>query len=214
MHILEELFYGLRYVSFSEIQVSDQGTEPVDAIINRIITNWPQYIEQELEKEYLSRLNEYCQILESPAESRTAVYPKRILLDLNWIKRLFFLPYYKFESFSAPTIHKLDIPALYSEVHTLKRCLTAIAASIDKAKKAGGAGAHVSCNGINNPWDPYLSRYLILSLSEWIPFWAANIQSNGLMPPWCTLPLRSLPSWITSSIMKQLGLYQRCRHIV
>lgn len=156
MHILEELFYGLRYVSFSTIQVTDQEAEPVDTIINRIITNWPRYLEQILEKEYLHRLNEYCQILESSSESRTGAYPKRILLDLNWIKRLFFLPYFKFDSFSAPTIHKLDIPPLYSEVHTLKRLLTTVAASIDKAKKAGGPEANATCDGIDNPWEPYL----------------------------------------------------------
>ncbi|MCA1949765.1 MAG: hypothetical protein LDL24_04290 [Treponema sp.] len=156
MHILEELFYGLRYVSFSAIHVTDQEAEPVDTIINRIIGNWPRYIEQVFEKEYLHRLNEYCQILESSTESRTAAYPKRILLDLNWIKRLFFLPYFKFESFSAPTIHKLDIPPFYSEVHTLKRFLTTIAASIDKAQKAGGAEQNASCDGIDNPWDQYL----------------------------------------------------------
>ncbi|AEJ20924.1 hypothetical protein [Gracilinema caldarium] len=156
MHILEELYYGLRYVSFSAIQVTDQEVEPVDIIINRIISNWPQYQEQILEKEYLHRLNEYCQILENSSESRTGSYPKRILMDLHWIKRLFFLPYYKFDSFSAPTIHKLDIPSFYSEVHTLKRLLTTVAASIDKAKKAGGPETGVNCDGIDNPWDPYL----------------------------------------------------------
>ena len=156
MHILEELFYGLRYVSFSAIQVNDQEAEPVDTIINRIITNWPRYLEQVLEKEYLHRLNEYCQILESSSESRTGSYPKRILLDLHWIKRLFFLPYFKFDSFSAPAIHKLDIPPLYSEVHSLKKLLTTVAASIDKVKKSSGPVEHASCEGIDNPWDPYL----------------------------------------------------------
>ncbi|HRU29407.1 MAG TPA: hypothetical protein P5082_10595 [Treponema sp.] len=156
MHILEELFYGLRYVSFSAIQVTEQEAEPVDTIINRIITNWPRYLEQVLEKEYLHRLNEYCQILESSSESRTAPYPKRILQDLNWIRRLYFLPYYKFDSFSAPTIHKLDMPPFYSEVHTLKRLLTSVAASIDRAKKSGGAESNTVCDGIDNPWDEYV----------------------------------------------------------
>lgn len=156
MHILEELFYGLRYVSFSAIQVTEQEAEPVDTIINRIITNWPRYLEQVLEKEYLHRLNEYCQILESSSESRTAPYPKRILQDLNWIRRLYFLPYYKFDSFSAPTIHKLDMPPFYSEVHTLKRLLTSVAASIDRAKKSGGAESNAVCDGIDNPWDEYV----------------------------------------------------------
>lgn len=156
LHILEELFYGLRYVSFSAIQVTEQKAEPVDTIVDRIITNWPQYIEQLLEKEYLHRLEEYCQILESSSESRTATYPKRIVMDLYWIKRLFFLPYFKFDSFSAPTIHKLDIPPLYSEVRILKNVLTSIAASIDKAQKNGGADVQAVCDGIDNPWDLYL----------------------------------------------------------
>ncbi|MFQ3546864.1 MAG: hypothetical protein SNJ56_00865, partial [Termitinemataceae bacterium] len=127
-----------------------------NVIFNRIIGNWHEYIERVLEKEYLHRLSEYCQILENGTESRTSSYPKRIILDLHWLRRLYFLPYFKFESFTSPTIAKLDIPPFYSEVHTLKRILTTVGAGIERGIQQGGAATKATCTGIDNPWDTYL----------------------------------------------------------
>jgi hypothetical protein len=155
MRIIEELFYGLRYVSFGTVSGSDGSPELVNEILTDIINNWHYYIEFSFEKEYLTRMAEYIRIMESSPEARSSAYAKKVASDLHWIKRLYFLPYYKFESFSPPPFQKKDITPVYPEIRKLRRYLTAVAAGIDQGNKAGGAEKHVPCDGIDNPWEPY-----------------------------------------------------------
>ena len=154
--ILEELFFGLRYSVFGVIMGPDGNPERMDESMNRIINGWQRYIESGFDKEYLPRLAEYCGLLENTAESRTSNYAKRLLNELHWAKRLYFLPYYKFESIMPPPFQKNAVEALYPEVRSLRRYLTAIAAGIEQGNKRGGADERAPCDGIDNPWDPYV----------------------------------------------------------
>ncbi|AEF81643.1 hypothetical protein [Leadbettera azotonutricia] len=156
MRILEELFFGLRYVSFGAVPGSGGNPERVDEILTDIINNWHYYIEFSFEKEYLPRMTEYIRILEGSAEERSSSYSKKILTDLHWTKRLYFLPYYKFESISPPPFQKKDINPIYPEIKRLRRYLTAVAAGIEQGLRAGGAEKHAPCDGIDNPWEPYV----------------------------------------------------------
>jgi hypothetical protein len=156
MRILEELFFGLRYVNFGIVPGSDGESERVDDVLGSIISNWHQYIDISFNKEYLPRLDEYCRILDSAVESRTSSYARRILNELHWTKRLYFLPYYHFESLSPPPFQKKDITPLYPEIRHLRKYLTAVAAGIEQGNKQGGAEANAPCDGIDNPWDPYI----------------------------------------------------------
>jgi hypothetical protein len=154
--ILEELFFGLRYVSFGVITGSDGNPDGISDILGKIINNWTMYIELSFVKEYLPRLGEYCRILESTTESRTSNYAKRILNELHWTKRLYFLPYYKFESLFPPPFQKKDLTPLYPEIRQLRKYLTAVAAGIEQGNKQGGADARAPCEGIDNPWASYV----------------------------------------------------------
>jgi hypothetical protein len=154
--ILEELFFGLRYTVFGTIIGPDGNPERLDEPMSRIINQWQNITESGFEKEYLSRLNEYCQMLENAAESRTSNYAKRLLNELRWIKRLFFLPYYRFDSIMASPIQKNSITALYPEVRSLRRYLAAVAAGIEQGNRQGGAEKKALCDGITNPWDTYV----------------------------------------------------------
>ncbi|MDR3171343.1 MAG: hypothetical protein LBU17_06910 [Treponema sp.] len=156
MRILEELLYGLRYVSFGAIIGPDGEPEPIDRTLVEIINNWHHYIETGITKEYLARLVEYCQLLETSVESRNSTYAKRIYNELHWVKRLYFLPYYKFETVTAPPFQRKDVVALYPEVRKLRRYLSLIAAGIEQGSKQGGAERKAPCDGINNPWDAYV----------------------------------------------------------
>ncbi|MDR2784880.1 MAG: hypothetical protein LBB83_03085, partial [Treponema sp.] len=153
MRILQELFYGLRFVTFGVVSGPD-GTDDLEETLGPIINSW-HYFMTSLDKEYLPRLSEYCRILENTSESRTSNYARRLLDELYWIKRLFFLPYYKFDSSYPPPIQKNDVNPLYTSVRSLRRCLTAVAGAIEKGTKAGGAAKRVPCEGIDNPWEPY-----------------------------------------------------------
>jgi hypothetical protein len=153
--ILEELFFGLRYVDFSTITNPDGSVEDIKEAMATIMTNWHFYIDEAFDKEYLPRLAEYCRILDSPAESRNSPYAKRLLNELHWTKRLYFLPYYRFESSAPPPFQKKEVIALYPEIRRLRKYLTGVAAGIEQGIKAGGLANNAHCDGIENPWETY-----------------------------------------------------------
>ena len=155
MHILDDICVGLRYTAFGIVAGSGGTPDRIDAFIGDIITNWRRYIDDGFIKEYLPRLTEYCRILENSAESRTSVYARRTLNELHWTKRLYFLPYYKFESLGPPPFQKQEIKAIYGQVRTLRKYLTIVAAGIEQGSRQGGADAKVPCDGIANPWESY-----------------------------------------------------------
>jgi len=156
MHILEELFYALRYVTFGSITAPDGSVERVDEGMTRIISGWHGYIEETLDKEYLPRLSEYCRMLDGAAEARTSNYAKRTQMELYWLRRLYFLPYFRFESVAPPPFRRQEIIPLYGEVRQLRRLLSAVALGMEKGAKEGGMTPRGPCDGIDNPWDLYI----------------------------------------------------------
>jgi hypothetical protein len=155
MRILEDLFLGLRNIHFGTAVSGEGGPVQVNEIINGILGSWQNFIDLILEKEYLSRLSEYCRILEQSVESRSSNYAKRLLCELHWIKRLFFFPYYKFDTLFPPPFQKKDIEPVYPAIRSLRRGLALVAAGIEQANRIGGAEKMVPCDGIGNPWDSY-----------------------------------------------------------
>ena len=153
MHIIEDLCVALRNVSFDIAEKSESTS--AGASIADIINNWRRFIDNSFSKEYLPRLSEYCRILEHNMESRTSVFAKRTLNELRWAKRLYFLPFYKFESLGPPPFQKQDLTVIYGEIKAFRRCLTNVAAGIERGKRNGGDDKKARCVGIHNPWDKY-----------------------------------------------------------
>ena len=155
MHILEDICVALRYVTFGVIAGADGKPIRLGDVMGGTITNWRSNIDNGFAKEYLPRLTEYCRLLEHSTESRTSPYAKRTLNELRWTKRLYFLPYYKFESLGPPPFQKQDTVAIYGEIRNFRKYLTMVAAGIEQANRKGGADARVPCDSIENPWDQY-----------------------------------------------------------
>ena len=155
MHIIDDLCGGLRNVTFGTAVGPDGNPSQINELIGGTLINWQRYIEDGFNKEYLPRLSEYCGIIEHSAESRISAFAKKNLDGLRWIKRLYFLPYFKFESVGPPPFQKQDVTAIYSEVRTLRKNLTLVATGIDKGNRLGGAGTKAHCEGIENPWSRY-----------------------------------------------------------
>ncbi len=162
IHILEELFFGLRYIRFGTITDSDGSAKRLDEEIGRIIGTWHDYYDRVLEKEYFPRLVSYVRQAQASGDPLSSKFARRTLAEINWIKRLYFLPYLSFESeLSTHPYRDKSIPPLYSSVKDLRRYLTAAAAGIDAAVKRGASGAsgaaaaRIICDGIDNPWDIY-----------------------------------------------------------
>jgi hypothetical protein len=155
MLILEELLFGLRYVTFGTVEGADGNPIRVEDYLGSIINNWQRYVELGFNKEYLPRLTEYCRILENTADSRNSVYARRTLNELHWTKRLYFLPFYKFESLGPPPFQKRDTTPIYSEIRLLRRYLAEVAQGIEMGNRQGGADVQAPCAGIDNPWEAY-----------------------------------------------------------
>jgi hypothetical protein len=155
MYILEDLCVALRYVKFGSVIGSDGSMVNAQEMIGAIITGWRLYLDNSYVKEYLPRLNEYCRMLEHSFDSRSSPYAKRTLDELRWLRRLYFLPFFKFDSLGLPPFQKQDITAIYGEVRTLRRGLTLVASGIEQGNNEGGAAVKALCQGIENPWEKY-----------------------------------------------------------
>jgi hypothetical protein len=152
MHILDDLFIGLRYVNFGTVILSGNPAK-ISEEMSDMANNWRRYIEESFSREYLPRLNEFCRMLENSKESRGTPYAKKILNELYWVKRLYFLPYYKFESIAPPPFQKQDVVAIYSQIRKLRINLAAVFVGIEQGIRNGGASVKAPCDGINNPWE-------------------------------------------------------------
>jgi hypothetical protein len=173
LNILDDLFIGLRSVNFGSVAGPDGNPVKVSDEISDTLNNWRRYIEDSFTRDYLPRLTEYCRILENSEEARISPYARKTLNELHWIKRLYFLPYYKFDSIGPPPFPKKDIVPIYSEVRKLRKCLTSVAKGIEIGMRAGGAAAKAPCHGITNPWELYnfqvpnpVSKRLDMMLSQ------------------------------------------------
>ncbi len=155
MHILDDLFIGVRYVNFATIVGSDGTPEKIGEEMKDIVSDWRRYIEESFSRDYLPRLSEYCRMLENSGDSRNSIFARKTLNELHWIRRLYFLPYYKFESLGPPPFQKQNIIPIYGQIRKLRKYLTAVAMGIEHGIHKGGAAAKAPCDGIINPWEPY-----------------------------------------------------------
>jgi hypothetical protein len=157
IHILESFFYALRYVGFSALEGSDGELQDIGGRIASLTGNWHDIIERLLVKEYYSRLGEYCRILDSSSENRTSRYAVTTLGEAQWLKRLFFLPWFRFESMLAtPPFRSKDMPKVFEDISELKSILMRVATEIEAANRMGGVSTGSKVRGLDNPWEPYL----------------------------------------------------------
>jgi hypothetical protein len=103
---------------------------------------------------YIPRLQECCRVLDT-SQDEVSSFTNQLLNEMHLLKRFCFLPYYQFTPLSPPTLYKKNFKSIFAEVRNLRRYLTIVAVNIEQAKKNGGAANNVSCNGIDNPWEPY-----------------------------------------------------------
>jgi hypothetical protein len=155
MHIMENICVGLRSVSFGLVTGSDGNPVHVGDATGDIIANWQRYIEESFIKEYLPRISDYCRMLEHSPDAKNSVFGKRTMNELRWIKRLYFLPYYKFAALGPPPFKNHEATPIYTQTRTLRKYFTMVAAGIEQGNRMGGAAAKAPCTGIDNPWAQY-----------------------------------------------------------
>jgi hypothetical protein len=156
--ILEELFFGLRFVKFSQILNPDGSIDDAGEQIVDIVNKWRDYLNEVLIKEYLERLIEYSELLAGSPGASTSNFAIRLVDEMNLAKRLFFFPHYNYtvtSSLALSSLQKKGITPIFREIRQLRKNLSYFVKEIKKALTEGGAEAKVLCNGIENPWSPY-----------------------------------------------------------
>jgi hypothetical protein len=79
----------------------------------------------------------------------------KVRTELNYVAHFSLFPLLKIESLTAGSFRKEEVDAVFPKIRILRQAFTKIAASIERALKAGGAAAGAHCEAINNPWDNY-----------------------------------------------------------
>ncbi|MDR1074254.1 MAG: hypothetical protein LBL45_11380 [Treponema sp.] len=161
VRIIEELLIGLRSVTFTSLtdKEDSEGEASLDEEMSAIINNWHDYIAESFDKEYISRLSEYCQALAESSDVWRSPFARRLVDEMCFAKHLYFFPHSRYtaqNSTTATTFQKKDLPSLYREVRKLRKNLSIVYGEIEKGMKAGGPEANVKCEGIANPWKPYM----------------------------------------------------------
>ena len=156
MHIMEELLFAIRHVSFSITDDGANNIENIDSFMSEIANSWRHFMEESFGREYLPRLSEYIRILEGSPEERTSMYGRKVVTELHWLKRLYFLPFYKFESLVPPPFRKGEFGPIYPKIKTMRRYFNAVVVGIEQGTRVGGAETNAHCDGIDNPWAPYV----------------------------------------------------------
>ncbi|MDR2194427.1 MAG: hypothetical protein LBP19_08185 [Treponema sp.] len=229
--IIEELLIGMRSITFTPISGSEGGGK-LDAEMADLINNWHDYVEDSLDKEYVPRLSEYCQVVSEFAGARTSPFARRILDEMYFVKRLYFFPHLHYaaqNSTTANAFQKKEVTPLYRQVRTLRTNLALVYGEIEKAVKASDTDTKAECEGIANPWKPYvfqvagpISKRLdmllgqqkrhnaslllfTLSITTVLDYFLSNAHSWAYNPP-ATLVFRSIEG---KGVVPQFGVDEK-----
>jgi hypothetical protein len=127
--ILEELFYGFRSIEFY-----NAGPDDSSSLVS-IINNWNTAFETGFDREYIPRIVEYSKFFDGSqyTDGRRA-YGAKLLNGINWVKKSYFMPYFKFESFTPPSFDTRNVDAIYPKVRIIRRELSRITKSLEAQK--------------------------------------------------------------------------------
>lgn len=98
MLIIQELLPGFREIDFGIIRDADENPVGLQLELGQILANWYRYGEEVLGKQYIPMLQEYCRNIEQDIRFRGSSYGKKLMSELNWISKHYFLPYMLFRA--------------------------------------------------------------------------------------------------------------------
>ncbi len=139
--ILQELFYGFRAVQFGTIEGEQGKYLDLQNSFEEYLDSWHCFIDEILSKHYASQLYEYCRQVERSLQFKASTYGRKLAADLMWIKRLYFMPYVKFEAVrgARPTLGS-HLPKLFQVCSELKNILGRVVVQIDKEEPVNITG--------------------------------------------------------------------------
>ena len=149
--ILGEMFQGFRNIEFAIGQSSNGESASLRDVMNGALDEWPLFIHEIVGNLYVPKLADYCRQLERAVSFRNTDLSLKMLDEMNWIKRTFFLPYHAFRThFPGTGVPNRNFPFLHKTIRILRDALSAIASELEQAHRMKG-----ECDSVLNPWQIY-----------------------------------------------------------
>ena len=96
--IIQELLPGFRGIDFGIIRDADENPIGLQYEMAGILGNWYRYVEEIIGKQYIPMLQEYCRNMEQDVRFRGSSYGRKLLSELNWLVKYYFMPYLLFNA--------------------------------------------------------------------------------------------------------------------
>lgn len=160
--IIGYLLYGFRHVEFQSIRNERLELQSIKQKMDSFLTIWPAYMNDILTKLYISRLQDYCRNIEKDSSFGKTEVASKIQLELDHLKKTFFLPYQPFQFKRQITLLiKKNIPKLYFITAEINPILEKVTEEINakfrekRARELKGEYVKLSqftCESVKNPW--------------------------------------------------------------
>jgi hypothetical protein len=148
IRILEDFFRGCRNIKFAlPMELAQQR----NYVFNTAMTEWMSYREVLFEKNYSTDLKDYVNNLYSKSDFTHSPIGKKLIFNLLWQTKYYFLPFFKIEalSFEKPS-HEVTLRPLSLRVTFLRDVFTALSEKIDSA-----IPTRAEIPDITNVWEKY-----------------------------------------------------------
>ena len=164
-NIIGNLLYGFRHINFNFIRDEKLEAKPVKDKIDYLLTVWPVFMDEIISELYLPRLKDYCNNIEKDSQFQTKKLGKKILAELNDIKKMYFLPYHRFQypQNTLGTVVK-NFPKFHKVTEEATNLLGAVSKELQKVigqkKDREIKGEKIKlvdmkCESVLNPWKKY-----------------------------------------------------------
>jgi hypothetical protein len=148
LRILEDFFRGCRNITFN--LPTELAQKNADSF-SEAMTEWMSYREILFEKNYSTDLKDYVNNLYSKADFGHTALGKKLIFNLLWQTKHYFLPFFKVEqlSFEKPT-HEVTLKQLSTRVTFLRDIFSVLAEKVDAA-----FSSRAPIPEIPNAWEKY-----------------------------------------------------------
>ena len=128
LKILEDLFSGLRGISFDDVSLTTKSTDYFDDnySFSKLMEDWAYYCNELVNKELLPELREYVNRTELQADFNNSKYGKKQLTNFLWKVKYYFLPHLDFDViFLERSIDIFQLPPLSNHIRQATAYLNA-----------------------------------------------------------------------------------------
>ncbi|MBN2442282.1 MAG: hypothetical protein JXJ04_13090 [Spirochaetales bacterium] len=161
--IIGYLLYGFRHIEFLSIRTERLELQSIKTKIDSFLSLWPSYLNNIIGNLYITRLQDYCRNIEKDFSYAKSEVASKIELELNHLKKMFFLPYQKIQFKQKISLSiKKNIPKLYFVISEILPVLEKVTREINskirekRTRELKGEQikfSQLDCESVKNPWN-------------------------------------------------------------